>query len=267
MSWKALDWSVAVEVETPLERLVLMLLANRADESFSCYPSQRTLVTETGAARSTVVKVLGKLEDDGLLIRVARHHDSGARRSNLYLLNHPDAPHLHDASAFGQPQSVEAAGPVRLSYRVGPQSVRQGVRSADPLNLPEEPQPEPSSAFVLNSLPAPWRVSGEDAKKLTPAIEAAFAAGWSSQTLVAHLSSRPEGVRYPAAVLRRRLNDLPVPPPSAPRGGTPWCGECEDPLSRTISITQLDGTQAAAFFPRCSPQKISRSLTSMGGEI
>ncbi|MEN4475756.1 helix-turn-helix domain-containing protein [Mycolicibacterium cosmeticum] len=255
MSWKALDWSIAVKVETPLERLVLMLLANRADETFSCYPSQRTIVTETCAARSTVLKVLGKLENDGLLVRVARHHDSGARRSNLYLLNHPDAPHLHDTSDVGQSQSGESTGPVRVSYRAGPQSVRQGARSADPLNLPEEPQSEPSSASVLKSLPAPWRVSGEDARKLVPAIEAAFAAGWSSQTLVDHLSSRPEGVRYPAAVLRRRLSDLPTPPLSAPRGRKPWCGECEDPLSRTISITQLDGTQAAAFCPRCSPQE------------
>ncbi|OFJ50533.1 helix-turn-helix domain-containing protein [Mycolicibacterium grossiae] len=255
MSWKALDWSIAVEVETPLERLVLMLLANRADGTFSCYPSQRTLVTETCAARSTVLKVLGKLENDRLIVRVARHHDSGARRSNLYLLNHPDAPHLHPTSALGHPQSEQTAGPVRLSHRGGPQSVRQGVRCADPLNLQEEPQAEPSSVSLLNSLPAPWRVSGEDARKLVPAIEAAFAAGWSSQTLVDHLASRPEGVRSPAAVLRRRLSELPAPPPFAPRGRTPWCGECEDPLSRTISITQLDGTQAAAFCPRCSPQK------------
>lgn len=265
MSWKALEWSVVVEVSTPIERLVLMLLANRADDNFSCYPSQRTLVSETCAARSTVLKVLRKLEDDGFLVRVARHHESGARRSNRYLLNHPDAPHMQGSPNLGLSESARTAGPVRSSYRGCPPPVRLKVQSTDPLNLPEEPPSEPSSAFVLDSLPRAWRVNGEDAKKLSPAIEAAFAAGWSSQTLVDHLSSRPEGVRYPAAVLKRRLSELPAPPPLATGRKAAWCGECEDPLSRTISITQSDGTQAAAFCPRCSPQKRSNPA-SVGGE-
>ena len=27
MSWKALNWSISIEVETPIERLILMLLS------------------------------------------------------------------------------------------------------------------------------------------------------------------------------------------------------------------------------------------------
>ena len=44
------------------------------------------------------------------------------------------------------------------------------------------------------------------------------------------------------------------------RRGMPWCGECEDDQSRTITITLPDGTEAAAFCPRCSPQMRRRSV-------
>ncbi|WP_235892549.1 helix-turn-helix domain-containing protein [Mycolicibacterium hodleri] len=235
-------------------RLVLILLANRADEKFSCYPSVRTLTSESCAARSTIMAALSRLERQGLIQRVAQYHDSGARRPSSYLLNHPDAPHRRVRSDLGLPQSVNTTGAVRCTEREDPPPVPQRVHGADPLNRLREPPSEPSTTFVLESLPTPWRVSGKDARKLSPAIEAAFAAGWTSQTLVAHLSSRPEGVRHPAAVLARRLSELPAPPSISAGRRTPWCGECEDPLSRTITVTQADGTEAAIFCPRCSSQ-------------
>ncbi len=254
MSWKALDWSLTVEVSTPIERLILMLLANRADESLSCYPSTKRLVTESCAARSTVFKTLRKLEDDGLILRVAQHHESGARRSNQYLLNLSDVLHERRSPEFALPRSTITTLPVRSSDNDGLPPVRLSARGTDPLNPSKEPSSEPGSASLLDSLPRPWRVSGEDARKLTPAIEAAFAAGWTSQTLLAHLSSRPDGVRHAAAVLARRLSELPPPPRWSKARRAPWCGECEDSLSRTITITQSDGTEAATFCPRCSPQ-------------
>ena len=55
--------------------------------------------------------------------------------------------------------------------------------------------------------------------------------------------------------LARRLAELPTPPSPSLRRKTPWCGECEDEQSRTITVTPPDGTEAAAFCPRCSPQK------------
>jgi hypothetical protein len=37
MSWKALDWATDIRVGSPTMRLILILLANKADEKFSCY--------------------------------------------------------------------------------------------------------------------------------------------------------------------------------------------------------------------------------------
>ena len=70
---------------------------------------------------------------------------------------------------------------------------------------------------VLHAIPSRWTVSSRDGRTLVPALEAALAAGWTTETLAAHLSRQPEGVRYPARVLTRRLAELPEPPtPSHP---------------------------------------------------
>src|ERR1700752_2291707 len=73
-------------------KFILILLANKADENFSCYPSIRTLMAESHAGRSTILRALRDLETRGFISRRPQFHDSGARRSTRYL-NYPLAPH------------------------------------------------------------------------------------------------------------------------------------------------------------------------------
>jgi hypothetical protein len=174
-------------------------------------------------------------------------------------------------SRFRTPRSAGGTGGVSPPDRGVQDLDPPGVRRPDALNPPEESPSEPSC--FLRSLPEPWRLSGREATKLSPTIERALASGWTAQSLKAHLSRSPEGVRYPAAVLARRLAELPMPPSTSLRRGVAWCGECEDDQSRTISTTLPDGTEAAAFCPRCSPQMrpgpIGRNISdinSIGGE-
>lgn len=268
MSWKALDWATDIRVGSPTMRLVLILLANKADENFSCFPSVGTLMGESCAARSTVLNALKNLETEGLITRVAQYHESGAQRSSRYFLNHPDAPHLQPGPDPGPP------GPQarRRGSHSGTRGVQDldppGVRNRDPLNPPIESPSEPSPASLLQSMPEPWRLSPDEAEKLSPAVERALASGWTRQGLKDHLSQRPDGVRNPAAVLARRLAELPTPPSTSFRRSAPWCGECEDEQSRTITLTRPDGTEAAAFCPRCSPQmrpnSVSRHISELG---
>ncbi|WP_319446057.1 MULTISPECIES: helix-turn-helix domain-containing protein [unclassified Mycobacterium] len=271
MSWKALDWATDINVGSPTMRLILILLANKADEQFSCYPSVRTLMAESCAARSTVLNALNRLEREGLITRVAQYHESGAQRCSRYFLHHPDAAHLKAGPNPGPPgpQAGRAGSPTETG-RVQDLDP-PGVRRTDALNPPEESPSEPSR--FLRSMPEPWRLSDREAAKLSPAIERALASGWTAQSLKAHLSRSPEGVRYPAAVLARHLAELPTPPNSSLRRGISWCGECEDDQSRTITITLPNGTEAATFCPRCSPQmrpgSVGRHISefdSRGGE-
>ena len=82
MSWKALDWATDSEVGSSTTKFILLLLANKADENFSCYPSIRTLMAESDAGRSTVMRALKELEASGFITREPQFHDSGARRSS-----------------------------------------------------------------------------------------------------------------------------------------------------------------------------------------
>jgi Helix-turn-helix domain len=273
VSWKALDWATESDVGAPTTKFILHLLANKADENFSCYPSIRTLMAESGAGRSTVMQALKELEANGFITRKPQFHDSGARRSSRYLLNHPDAPHLKPGPDSGPPGPQAGRRRSHSGTGRGQDLDPPGVQNRDPLNPPDESPSEPSPTSLLRSMPEPWRLSGQEATKLSPAIKRALGSGWTAQSLMAHLSRSPEGVRYPAAVLARRLAELPTPPSTSLRRGMPWCGECEDDQSRTITITLPDGTEAAAFCPRCSPQMRPRSVdrnvsdfNSIGGE-
>ena len=183
MSWKALDWATDIRVGSPTMRLILILLANKADEKFSCYPSVGTLVTESCAARSTVLETLKRLEVEGFITRVAQYRESGAQRSSRYLLNHPDARHLKRGPGSGPPGPQVGQG--------GSDPWTGGVQDLDPrgsrirtLDPPEEPPSEPSLTILLQSMPEPWRLSGEEAMELSPAVEYALVSGWTSRTLM-----------------------------------------------------------------------------------
>ena len=271
MSWKALDWATESDIRSPTTKFVLHLLANKADEDFSCYPSIHTLMTESGAGRNTVMRALKELEATGFITRRPQFHDSGAQRSTRYYLNHPQAPHLAARPALGPPRpdvgppAQTGRGPVSQGDG-GPShsGTLRGVPNRDPLNPPLEPPTEPAAdaTSVLAALPDPWRVGRADAEILIPAIQAALASGWTLENLIPRISHNLDGVRSPARVLARRLADLPRAPTRTCPPTIAWCGQCEDERSRTITIDMPDGTEAAAFCPRCSPQAQRRSKQS-----
>jgi DNA-binding transcriptional MocR family regulator len=94
MSWGALTWATDSDVGPSTTKFILILLANKADENFSCYPSIRTLMAEANTSRSTVLRALKNLEASGFITRRPQFHDSGAQRSSRYYLNHPLAPQV-----------------------------------------------------------------------------------------------------------------------------------------------------------------------------
>lgn len=88
----AREWAISVGALAPTERLLLILLSDKADRSFSCQPTLRTLAAESGAGRSTVLRRLKELEQRGLICREAQFDEDGARLPTRYFLNHPLAP-------------------------------------------------------------------------------------------------------------------------------------------------------------------------------
>ena len=119
MSWKALDWATDSAVGSSTTKFILLLLANKADENFSCYPSFRTLMAESDAGRSAVIRALKELEASGFITRQPQFHDSGARRSNRYYLNHPLAPHCSPRPDSTRAPSQRGTGPVSERHLPG----------------------------------------------------------------------------------------------------------------------------------------------------
>ena len=262
MSWSALAWATDSDVGSSAAKFILILLANKADENYSCYPSIRTLMAESNASRSTVLRALKDLETRGFISRRPQFHDSGARRSTRYYLNHPLAPHLSPSPDPGPPRldlGPPGPDPRRAPSRcdTGRVSKRHptGVSQWDPLNPSTESPSEPSgtTAGILAAVTEAWKLSTSEARSLLSGIESALAHGWPAAELTEHLVQNTSGAREPVRVLARRLADLPRlrhPSPAT----VPWCGECEDPHSRTITVTKPDGTEIAQFCPQCSPQ-------------
>ena len=85
MSNEAINW--AFKQDVPMARkFVLIVLANYADESHSCYPGQKKIAAQIGASVETVRRALADLEEGGLVSRERRNRDSGYRTSDRYYL-------------------------------------------------------------------------------------------------------------------------------------------------------------------------------------
>jgi Helix-turn-helix domain len=262
MSWNALAWATDSDVGSSAAKFILILLANKADESFSCYPSIRTLMAESGAGRSTVLRALRDLEARGFISRRPQFHDSGARRSTRYYLNHPLAPHL-SAGPDPRPPGPDlippgpdlGRAPSRCEMGTVSQRHPPGGPERDPLNPSSESPSEPGAdaTRTLAAVARTWRLSASEVRGLHPAVATALARGWPADALTEHLTQNPRGARDPVRVLARRLVAAPQLP-DPPTMTVPWCGECEDPHSRTITVTLPEGTEAAKLCPQCSPQ-------------
>ena len=67
MSFQAMAWAVKQETGSPVSKLVLLMLANYADEHGKCYPSQEHLAKLCQCTRVSVNKHIKKLEADNFL--------------------------------------------------------------------------------------------------------------------------------------------------------------------------------------------------------
>src|SRR5271167_4531158 len=80
MTWA---WSIAL---APTSKLVLMALADIADDLGVCWPSHPTLATKCSLTDRTVRRVLTSLQAQNLVFIEPRFNTSGSRTSNRYRL-------------------------------------------------------------------------------------------------------------------------------------------------------------------------------------
>jgi|GEM_PF-2128284 len=153
MSVHALSAAFGAKGLTPSEKLVLLSLANYADEDLSCWPSQRRIASDTSLSDRTVRSVLCALEEKGLITRQERLRQDGSRASDAITLT------------FAAPAQI-SGGAETISGGVRKQSPG-GAEAASGLTT-FEPSPEPSKE--------PRRAARTEKKPSDSEIEAIWAA-------------------------------------------------------------------------------------------
>lgn len=86
MSNAALTWAFETAVSPAAAKFVLVALADLADESHSCFPSQDRIAGSTGQSRDSVLRHLKTLEAQGFIVRQRRSTREGYRTSDRYFL-------------------------------------------------------------------------------------------------------------------------------------------------------------------------------------
>jgi len=84
MSFKAMAWASNQKLPA-MQKIVLLMLANRADENGVCFPSHELIAEDCGMGRSTAIRQIDSLEVDGYL-KVVRAK-KGSHQVNKYILS------------------------------------------------------------------------------------------------------------------------------------------------------------------------------------
>lgn len=72
-----------------IDKFVLVVLADYADDEHSCFPGQGLVAKRTGSSVSTVARAMKRLEEAGLVRRDRRFRKDGSRTSDRYFLPVP----------------------------------------------------------------------------------------------------------------------------------------------------------------------------------
>jgi len=87
MSVRAMTWALDQKVGDHTLKLILIALADFADEKGHCFPPQKMLAEIAECSIDTVQRGLKKLEGIGALSRQRRHNKTGNRSTDLYELS------------------------------------------------------------------------------------------------------------------------------------------------------------------------------------
>jgi hypothetical protein len=169
MSFRATAWAIEQKTGSPHSKLILLLLANRADEHGICWPSQINLADQSEQSADTIQRHLERLEEGRFIRRARNRRTRGRWPGFVYQLLMPGvaeqempkrplrkrafspalaAPTVPLAAASSGP--LPAASPSR-SERLH-QAAPSGVESSDESSL-EKSSYEPSGATAVGSAP------------------------------------------------------------------------------------------------------------------
>jgi hypothetical protein len=177
MSIHAVSWALNLKVGSPTLKLVLIAVANYADENGCCWPSQERIAKDTELTDRAVREALKKLQSLGFIERSDRRINGAKRQTDII--------HLR----FRQRNDIPLATPQEPASAGEPPEPPSGGDQRNLLPVEEASPPERHSAATGTSFrPPPERRSGK------PSIEPS---GEPSES--ARAGSRRKATRAPPA--------------------------------------------------------------------
>lgn len=138
MSVEAIMWAKRTSAGSPAKKLLLLILADYADERWSCFPGQVLLAQQSEMGERTVRRLLAEMETDGLFRREHRQRQDGSRTSDRFVLAGAGA-----QDPTGQPR--QPTGQPR-------QSNRPAVAGHEPTGDPQEEPTGPPTPHDVGQL-------------------------------------------------------------------------------------------------------------------
>lgn len=117
-----MTWAQRTTFGSPTRKVLMLLVADYADEDWSCYPGQATLAERTELGERTVRRLLAELEEEGWLRRERRQRPDGYRTSDrIFILR--DGPSEQPATVAAPDLPANEAAPYRPPDAALPASV------------------------------------------------------------------------------------------------------------------------------------------------
>ncbi len=133
MSMNLMAKAMSIKVGNPLRKLVLIKLADNANDEGECWPSYQHIADQCEVSRSTVKSHIRALEDMGLLKREFRRKGE-LNQSNVFYLTLDNAQQIPPESGGAGADLVGGAGAAPRTYH-----------SFEPVKEPLERKKKPSS--------------------------------------------------------------------------------------------------------------------------
>lgn len=138
MSIKAMNWAWEQPLP-PVPKLILMALADNADDHGYCWPKMKTIAAKCSTSERTIQRTIKTLLTAGMLKKDARFDANGRQVSNGYtlVLSYPDKLSPPADARVGEGDTCVTPGVTQLCQG-------EGDKAMSPLEPPYEPSYESS---------------------------------------------------------------------------------------------------------------------------
>ncbi|MEU3462941.1 helix-turn-helix domain-containing protein [Streptomyces sp. NPDC006733] len=151
---EATAYTMRLLLRTPAHKLVLLALATRCDQNYSCFPSRALVAGEALLSDQRVKTILRDLRRDGYLTARARFRGNGSKTSNRYYVHGPwdrwngNAPFPEISHYADQANRFSVIHEGDFVPRPAPKADEQGVGVTD------DPYPDPKREGLPAAPPA-----------------------------------------------------------------------------------------------------------------